>query len=1156
MNKNHELFVRDPRTANLANDGQARLITESESDRATEMLRYELEHFVCEGQYAKGMQRILDSFLQNLNASAQRAAWVSGFYGSGKSHLLKMLCHLWVNTKFADGATARSLAPDLTPDIQAALKELDTQGRKAKGGVFAVSGTMPEGSSESARLTVLGILFRSCSLPSAYNQAKFCLYLRNQGYEEAVRRHVEQAGRSFDRELTDLYVSPYLRRALLAADSGLGDEKEVRQLMRDQFPAKSDISTSEFLGLAKEALTVKGEGSIPLTAFVLDEAQHYIGSDEDRARDITELAEALNKQMDARALLVMAGQNALSTDTPVFAWLRDRFTIPVELSDADVETVTRKVLLAKKPEAVSPLGTTLSRHAGEIERQLANTSIGPNARDRDFLVRDYPILPTRRRFWEAALRAVDPSGSSSLLRTQLRITHEALRAVADAAIGRVIPGDFMFFQQQTPLVQQGALSREISDRILCLDDGTERGRLMARVCGLVFLIRELSREKSVDTGVRANGEMLGDLLVDDLAEGGARVRKALPAVLDKLVDDGVLLFDGAEYNLQTREFAEWDDRFKVEHTRIRQDSAALAHERKARLRASAENALAGVRARQGASQTPRRLLLHFGADAPDDSSGEVPVWVRDGWERKVGDALSAARAAGSDSPTLFVFLPSSREESFRENLIRMKAAQAVLDLKGAPTARESEEARDVMETRRRDAERNIEQILADVIRSARVYKGGGAELNALDLVDKIQDGIEDALSRLFPRFGEADHKAGAWGVAIERARKGDDSPFQALGWKTATEDHPVCKEVERVVGAGKEGRHVRSQLEKPPYGWPRDAIDAALIALHAAGRLLAKDSRTNEPVPPRHLDQNRIPKAIFRTENLALGPKERIALRGLIQSVGISVRPDDDLGDKAATFLGSLIDLARSAGGEPPLPEAPSTAHLEELKRRSGNERLTEILSQESTLKQQAGEWKALAELAERRLPTWERLEKLLACGPDLGALDPVRESRDAIAADRLLLDPSDHCAPLARKAAEILRSAFAERQAAFAQAREAQIARLESDPLWQRLTKEQRRDLLSQAPLPESYDEPIEGESELLKALLHAPLQQWQDRIDLLPVRADALLAAAAKLLEPKAQRLALPSATIRDARELDAWLSQARAAIEAKLKDGPVIL
>ena len=122
--KVEDILQRDPATHPLVNKGQTR-IADREDEQVTQELRGELSTFVCEGQYADGIQRIVHSFLDDLNRTSQRGAWVSGFFGSGKSHLLKMLCHLWRNTEFPDGATARSLVPAIPEDLAALLRELD-----------------------------------------------------------------------------------------------------------------------------------------------------------------------------------------------------------------------------------------------------------------------------------------------------------------------------------------------------------------------------------------------------------------------------------------------------------------------------------------------------------------------------------------------------------------------------------------------------------------------------------------------------------------------------------------------------------------------------------------------------------------------------------------------------------------------------------------------------------------------------------------------------------------------------------------------------------------------------------------------------------------------------------------------------------------------
>ena len=66
----------------------------------------------------------------------------------------------------------------------------------------------------------------------------------------------------------------------------------------------------------------------------------------------------------------------------------------------------------------------LDASGGEIDRHLAGTKIGPQPKDVQDRVADYPILPVRRRLWERMLRSVDSAGTAGQLRTQLRIVHE------------------------------------------------------------------------------------------------------------------------------------------------------------------------------------------------------------------------------------------------------------------------------------------------------------------------------------------------------------------------------------------------------------------------------------------------------------------------------------------------------------------------------------------------------------------------------------------------------------------------------------------------------------------------------------------------------------------------------------------------------------
>lgn len=1163
--KNRQLFQRDPAVSKLLNDGVA-AVREGASDKEFETLRYELEHFVCEGQYEDGLIRILESYLGNISSTTQPAAWVSGFYGSGKSHLLKMFRHLWVNTPFDDGSTARGLAR-LPQEVQDLLRELDTLGKRS-GGLHAASGTLPSGGGESVRLAVLSIVLASKGLPEALPQAQFCLWLQRNGIFDRVKAAVEKAGKDFFAELHDLYVSPILAKAVLDADTDFaGDLKQARAALRTQFPVVEDVSTNEFVRLVREVLTV--DGQLPCTVIVLDEIQLFIGNDPGRSTDVQEVAEALCKSLDSRVLLIGAGQTALAGNVPLLQRLTGRFTIPVELSDADVETVTRRVVLAKKADKRKAVEEAVDANAGEINRQLAGTRIAACAEDRDFIVDDYPLLPVRRRFWEHVLRAVDVPGTASQLRTQLKIVHEAVRQTAEQALGTVVPGDFIYEQISPDLRKTGMLLREVDETIRNLDDGSPDGRLAQRLCGLIFLIRKLPLEAVANIGVRATPEMLADLMVSDLANDGTELRKSIPLILRLLCDPppeserpswlrramqdkGALLIEiDGEYSLQTRESSEWDREFRNRQTRLNSDLTSLSSRRGALISAACAEALKGIKLTQGKSKEPRKLLVHFGAEAPSTTGADIPVWVRDGWGEKESTVVNDARAAGSDSAVIHVYVPKGSADDLQKALVEHEAAKSTLDFKGTPTTPEGREARDAMATRMSSAEATRNQIVRDVIERAKVFQGGGNERFELSLVAKVEGAAHASLDRLFPHFRSGDD--GRWPSVINRAKGGDESALAAVDWTDSPERHPVCAAILAEVGSGKRGKEVRDAFEASPYGWPRDAVDGALVTLHTTGHLRATHRGTT--LSTGQLDQAKISVTDFRAETATINAKEKIKLRKLFQSAGIDCKPNEE-STKAAAFLARMTELAARAGGDPPMPARPATTHLDTLRGFGGVEQLVEILAQHDALERDAKEWTRLAELADTRKPAWDTLCTLLTHADAMPGADDLRRQADAVKSERRLLDASDPVPDIRKAAADALRGAVTTAHAEHERVYNEQMTALAGSDNWRKLTEAQRSQILTEERIASLPPLTVGSEAELIRSLEQTALPAWKTKTDALPQQFARAAVAAAKLLEPKTQHVHLTSGTLKTPDEVKAWLAATQSDLLSRLANGPVVI
>ena len=739
--KIREVLYRDPLTMTIPNDGVTKVV-QPQSDPEWAVLRYELESFVCDGEYRQGLDRVLTAFLENFAQPQQQAVWVSGFYGSGKSHLVRVLEYLWRDVEFPDGVRARSLVT-LPSDIKDSLAELSSLGSR-EGGLWSAAGTIGAGAG-AVRLALLAILFRSARLPEQYPAARLVLWLKQNGFYDAVVASVESKGRSLAHELRNMYVSPVLAESLLEASPSLAQSPlDVRALLLGQYPNVDDISDADLHSTIADVLLLQStaSGKMPLTLLVFDELQQFIGNDPQRTLHVQNVVESCAAQFGSRLLFVGTGQSALQANTEL-SKLQGRFSIRVTLSDVDVEKVVREVVLRKTPDKIASVKEVLDSASGEIDRHLAGTKIGPQPSDVQDRVADYPLLPVRRRLWERMLRSVDSAGTAGQLRTQLRIVHDTAREVAEEPVGTVAPADAIYWQIETEMLQSAILQRDLSTVIRELDDGTEDGKLRSRLCALIFMIGKLERDEGpLATGVRATSDALADLVVDDLTTGSAPLRQQVPAVLQTLVDAGTLILVDGEYRLQTPESIEWEEDYRGRLSQILGDNVRMASERGTAVRKALDTDLKGLVFVQGDTRTPRSYDVHLTSEAPPIDGSNVPIWVQDEWSVPEGTVREEARQAGVESPIVFVFLPRLEADELRQTMGRLRAAEETVAVRPPPQTSAGIEAREAMRSRATLEEQRVSVLVNNIIKNARVYQGGGNEIVAESFPELVGQAVE------------------------------------------------------------------------------------------------------------------------------------------------------------------------------------------------------------------------------------------------------------------------------------------------------------------------------------------------------------------------------------------------------------------------------
>jgi hypothetical protein len=501
---------------------------------------------------------------------------------------------------------------------------------------------------------------------------------------------------------------------------------------------------------------------------------------------------------------------------------------------------------------------------------------------------------------------------------------------------------------------------------------------------------------------------------------------------------------------------------------------------------------------------------------------------------------------------MVLFLPRHSGDEVKTHLMEYKAAENTLAHFGAQSGPEGLQAMAAMETLKKGAERRLEEQFDRVVEDARLWIGGGTEIQGISLVGKIEEAAERVLTRLYPEFSKGDSPK--WQDVVEAAQKRAANCLERLGFTGDPQTQPVCAAIVKKLGPGLSWNEVRGFFEKDAYGWPRDTVDGALYALWVNNVVAV--TKSGKEIAPGDVPRKELGPCTVTPQKVQVGAADRIKVRSLFHLLGVSCNSGEEAA-KADEFRSALRLLRSETGGDPPLPAPARVSWWEDVDGRTGLSYLKALADMKDAIASSIDEWKQVREKKEKRLVTWGTLKALIVVGMKAPGMMERAVQADAIQRERVLLLEPDPVPHLLHASQDAVHAALNGAWSRYEEAYRAAKKRLEEDPLWKKLGAEDRKAFLETVSFAPAQRPKPEGAKDLVDSLLSVSLDGWEERSLAWEAKTTQLLTQAAKLLEPKTISLAIPrpSGALTSEAEVDRWLAEVKASILKEIGKGPVL-
>ena len=524
--------------------------------------RQELEEYVVTRELAKHFREFFDNYKKGIvGETTKTGVWISGFFGSGKSHFLKILSYLLDGRKLIGGKRAvdyfiednkiadatvigdMQLAANTPTDV--VLFNIDSKseqtGKQSKDAIVTVFlKVFNEMQGFYGSMPYVADLERQLSEDGRY--AEF-----QQEFAAATGKSWQDSRRKFDfiqDDIVDVLV-----------DMGYMSEPAARNWC-EKAAEPYQISIENFARMVREYIEKKGHNHH--VCFLVDEVGQYIGDDSRLMLNLQTIREELGKECKGKAWVIVTSQQDVDSITQVkgndFSKIQGRFDTRLSLSSANVDEVIKKRILAKNDTADQTLRLLYEQKATPLKNKLKfedlpEMKLYDSAHD---FVDVYPFIPYQFRLLGSVLTSIRQYGASGKHlsegeRSMLALFKESAEALQNEKEGALVP--FSLFYDALDEFLDAAHRRVImqaQDNKNINPDGSDD-------CFAVSVLKALFLVKYVKEFQKATVSNLTTLLISDMDEDRLALSQKVQDALDVLIHETLVQKNGDVYVFLTEE---------------------------------------------------------------------------------------------------------------------------------------------------------------------------------------------------------------------------------------------------------------------------------------------------------------------------------------------------------------------------------------------------------------------------------------------------------------------------------------------------------------------------------------------------------------------------------------------------------------------------